>query len=267
MKNFETMAEQYKTLPCVGQLNDGLLRELKNLCRFTDFPGIRLLTERHRNECLSLIWPKNLWLRLAQPVDVAGYSEQQLAELNDHYQGFKENLCLIGAIQIGRKDVPIFVGKSSRIFCHDLEDDVLYYIAEDFDKFVRFGILGTNVITCSEPVYTRFYYDGPKFEKLETLKDLGLLQEPLNLNSSLRFNRKTALALKALRRNYISMLSELDELARCKTLAEIEHFVSINTGLKLRLETPIFTALILQDRKNIPQTKKDLKNKRHCLKK
>ena len=40
MKNFETMAEQYKTLPCVGQLNDGLLRELKNLCRFTDFPGI-----------------------------------------------------------------------------------------------------------------------------------------------------------------------------------------------------------------------------------
>ncbi|ANC96516.1 U7 protein [macacine betaherpesvirus 9] len=245
------MSGQYKTKPCIGKINNEILSEFKELCRTHNFDGINLFIQKNHNLCLALIWPRNLWLKFVFPSEIVGYSENQFTELNDHYQGFTEKLCLIGSIQITKKEIPIFVGMSSRIFCHDLETDILYVIAEDFEKFVKFGVLGTNVITSSEPIYTKYYYDGPKLEKSEILERLGLLEEGRHLNTNIKFNRKTALLLKTLRKNYLSMLYEFDELARCKNLFEVQKFVSLNKGLKIRLETPIFTCLILEERENI----------------
>lgn len=236
---------------CIGSFQDDLYKEFKKICMETNFEELEKFISINFKWSIALKWPSGRWLRLTRKNDVAKYCVMKYKHIQTDYLGFNEDMCLIGSIQCDKKDYPILLGESKRIFCHNLYTDRLYFVAQDIEYFFLKGI-SVDFITPNEDCYNKYRYDGPRFELTTNLIKMKILNAFDSMNRKNRFDENdiTDTQQRYSRWRYISALEYLDDLARCNNLSDVQKYVDLNAGLDLLIGYPLFYSLTIGSEKH-----------------
>ncbi|APZ76237.1 hypothetical protein MRV_0026 [Murid herpesvirus 3] len=234
----------------LGEIRDEDLRCLVHICLTFNVVDLERFHDHFRGYCISLKSPTGAWLRLTSIDDINNYNNEILYKLENEYLGAYENLMVIGAIQCGNYDIPIFVGKSQRVFCHFVKTDYLYQIASNIIDFFNVPFANNFKFFRTK---NKLAIDNIKFEKLAELVKHNILKRPGMLNTSAvkfgEINKKD-------KDSFLHNMQIFDDLARCSSLEEIRKYVLNNANVQLKMDNRHYGYIVVGNEytKEIPQS-------------
>lgn len=225
----------------VGILKEKEFSEFVQLCTTVDFPAIADFNKLHYGWCISLVWPRHKWLRLANCDNITSFSREIFQLMHCQYLGCYEELWPIGGIERNEDEIPILLGRSGRLFAYNPTRCSLVFLQKDIHDFFKYGVTTLDVKSDKLNIQV-FDFDVPRFETVETLMRCGILQDPSTLNKNISTHVNDTLR-RFHRWRVLHCLTCLDDLARCRDLGEIKEFVTANAGLKIQIKLFLYNEL------------------------